>query len=130
MPATAVAIGEVGLAGDLRRVTGMDRRLAEAARSGKASREELTGSTLTITSLGAMGGIASTPVINAPEVGIIGVNKMVQRPMYLGGQLTPRLMMNLSSSFDHRIVDGREAVTFLRHVKDVIEDPTRILFEI
>ena len=106
------------------------RRLAEAARSGKASREELTGSTLTITSLGAMGGIASTPVINAPEVGIIGVNKMVQRPMYLGGQLTPRLMMNLSSSFDHRIVDGREAVSFLKRIKEVIEDPARLVLEV
>ena len=76
-----------------------------------------------------MGGIASTPVINAPEVGIIGVNKMVQRPMYINGQLTPRLMMNLSSSFDHRIVDGLEAVQFLVKIKDLIEDPEALLLE-
>ncbi|MEN8822149.1 MAG: dihydrolipoamide acetyltransferase family protein [Abyssibacter sp.] len=105
------------------------RRLAEAARSGKASREELTGSTLTITSLGAMGGIASTPVINAPEVGIIGVNKMVQRPMYINGQLTPRLMMNLSSSFDHRIVDGWDAAALIQRIKGLLEHPATLFME-
>ena len=80
------------------------KRLADAARNGKASREELSGSSITITSLGPMGGIVSTPVINAPEVAIIGVNKMVERPMVRNGQVVVRTMMNLSSSFDHRIV--------------------------
>ena len=82
------------------------QRLAEAARAGTATRAELTGSTITITSVGALGGIASTPVINRPEVAIIGVNKQVVRPVWQGAQFVPRTMMNLSFSFDHRVIDG------------------------
>ncbi|MBE0953823.1 2-oxo acid dehydrogenase subunit E2, partial [Escherichia coli] len=81
-------------------------RLAEAARSGKAQRQELSGSTITLSSLGALGGIVSTPVINHPEVAIVGVNRIVERPMVVGGNIVVRKMMNLSSSFDHRVVDG------------------------
>lgn len=99
------------------------RRLAEAARGGKAKREELTGSTLTVTSLGALGGIASTPIINAPEVAIVGVNRMVERPVIRNGQVVPRLMMNLSSSFDHRIVDGHDAASFIQAVRAQLEHP-------
>ena len=98
-------------------------RLAEAARTGKATRTELSGSTITITSLGKMGGIASTPVINAPEVAIIGVNKMVERPMVVKGQVVIRMMMNLSSSFDHRIVDGYDAASFIQRLKALLEQP-------
>src|SRR5579862_3118084 len=99
------------------------RRLAEAARSGKATRAELTGSTITITSLGALGGIAATPVINYPEVAIVGVNRIAERPVVRSGQITIRKMMNLSSSFDHRIVDGWEAASFVQRVKGLLEQP-------
>jgi 2-oxoisovalerate dehydrogenase E2 component (dihydrolipoyl transacylase) len=98
-------------------------RLAAAAREAKASREELTGSTITISSLGALGGIASTPVINSPEVAIVGVNKIVERPVVLRGQIVVRKMMNLSSSFDHRIVDGWDAASFIQEVKVCLEQP-------
>src|SRR3712207_8750431 len=81
-------------------------RLSEAARSGMAARDELTGSTITITSLGAMGGVATTPIINHPEVAIVGVNKIMVRPVWDGSTFVPKRMMNLSSSFDHRVVDG------------------------
>ena len=81
-------------------------RVTKAARDGSAKREELTGSTVTLTSLGALGGIAATPVINSPEVGIIGPNKLVERPVVRRGTVMVRTMMNLSTSFDHRIVDG------------------------
>ena len=93
------------------------RRLAAAARAGKASRDELTGSTITITSLGALGGLAATPVINHPEVAIIGVNRIAERPVVHQGQIAIRKMMNLSSSFDHRIVDGWEAASFIQRIK-------------
>lgn len=99
------------------------RRLADAARNGKAKREELSGSTLTVTSLGALGGIVTTPIINAPEVAIVGVNRMVERPMIRNGQVVPRLMMNLSSSFDHRIVDGHDAASFIQAVRGQLEHP-------
>jgi len=99
------------------------RRLAEAARAGKATREELTGSTITLTSLGRLGGIAATPVINYPEVAIIGVNRIAERPVVHYGQIAIRKMMNLSSSFDHRIVDGWEAASFIQRVKELIEQP-------
>ena len=89
------------------------RRLAEAARQGLATREELGGSTITITSLGALGGIASTPVMNWPEVAIIGVNRMAVRPVWREGGFVPRKMMNLSSSFDHRVIDGYDAAAFV-----------------
>lgn len=105
------------------------RRLADAARDGKAKREELSGSTITITSLGAMGGIVSTPVINAPEVAIVGVNKMVERPMIRNGAVVPRLMMNLSSSFDHRIVDGWDAAAFIQAIKSRLEYPATLFVE-
>jgi 2-oxoisovalerate dehydrogenase E2 component (dihydrolipoyl transacylase) len=98
-------------------------RLANAARTAKISLEELTGSTITITSLGALGGIVSTPVINAPEVAIIGVNKIVERPVYVDGALVRRQMMNLSSSFDHRVVDGADAAAFIQAIKRVLESP-------
>jgi 2-oxoisovalerate dehydrogenase E2 component (dihydrolipoyl transacylase) len=104
-------------------------RLAEAARSGKALREELAGSTLTITSLGALGGIASTPVINAPEVAIVGVNRIVERPMYRASALVPRLMMNLSSSFDHRVVDGMHAAEFVQALRAMLECPALLFVE-
>lgn len=102
------------------------KRLADAAKSGKAKRDELTGSSITITSLGTMGGIASTPIINAPEVAIIGVNKMVERPMVRNGQVVIRTMMNLSSSFDHRIVDGWDAASFVQKLKAYLEHPATI----
>lgn len=101
-------------------------RLAEAARTGTATREELSGSTITITSLGAMGGVATTPVINHPEVAIIGVNKMMVRPVWDGAQFIPRKMMNLSSAFDHRVVDGWDAAVFVQRIKTLLETPALI----
>jgi 2-oxoisovalerate dehydrogenase E2 component (dihydrolipoyl transacylase) len=105
------------------------QRLSEAARSGSATREELTGSTITITSLGALGGIASTPIINAPEVAIIGVNKIAMRPVWRGSAFEPRKIMNLSSSFDHRIIDGWEAAEFIQHLRSLLETPAKIFME-
>ena len=105
------------------------RRVSDAARNNSATKEELTGSTITITSLGRLGGIASTPIINAPEVGIIGVNKAVQRPMVVGGAVAIRLMMNLSSSFDHRFVDGYDAAAMIQAVKEHLEHPATIFID-
>jgi 2-oxoisovalerate dehydrogenase E2 component (dihydrolipoyl transacylase) len=104
-------------------------RLAEAARTGSALREELTGSTITITSLGALGGVATTPIINHPEVAIIGVNKIMMRPVWDGNRFVARKMMNLSSSFDHRVVDGWDAATFIQRIKALIETPSLISSE-
>ncbi len=104
-------------------------RLAEAARSGTATRDELSGSTITISSLGALGGIVSTPVINHPEVAIIGVNKIATRPVWDGTQFVPRKMMNLSSSFDHRIIDGWDAATFVQRIRTLLETPALIFIE-
>ncbi|RUM24132.1 2-oxo acid dehydrogenase subunit E2 [Rhizobium vallis] len=104
-------------------------RLAEAARSGTATRDELSGSTITISSLGALGGIASTPVINHPEVAIIGVNKIATRPVWDGAQFVPRKIMNLSSSFDHRIIDGWDAATFVQRIRTLLETPALIFIE-
>lgn len=104
-------------------------RLAAAAREGKATQEELSGSTITITSLGALGGIAATPVINSPEVAIVGVNKMVERPVVRQGQIVVRKMMNLSSSFDHRIVDGWDAAEFVQDVKGALEQPATLFMD-
>lgn len=104
-------------------------RLAEAARNGTATRDELTGSTITISSLGALGGIVSTPVINHPEVAIIGVNKIATRPAWDGAQFVPRKMMNLSSSFDHRIIDGWDAATFIQRIRVLLETPALIFIE-
>ena len=98
-------------------------RLAEAARAGRATRAELSGSTITISSLGALGGIVSTPVINRPEVAIVGVNRIVERPMLRGGAVVSRRMMNLSSSFDHRVVDGIDAARFIQAVRELLEAP-------
>jgi 2-oxoisovalerate dehydrogenase E2 component (dihydrolipoyl transacylase) len=104
-------------------------RLADAARSGKATREELSGSTITITSLGALGGIVSTPVINHPEVAIVGINRIVERPMIKGGAVVARQMMNLSSSFDHRVVDGLHAAEFIQVVRGYLESPATLFVE-
>lgn len=98
-------------------------RLSEAARTAKAKREELSGSTLTLTSLGKLGGIVTTPVVNMPEVSIVGVNRAVERPVVYGGQIAVRRMMNLSSSFDHRFVDGYDAAAFIQAVKALLEHP-------
>jgi 2-oxoisovalerate dehydrogenase E2 component (dihydrolipoyl transacylase) len=102
------------------------RRVSDAARNNSATKDELSGSTITITSLGRLGGIASTPIINAPEVGIIGVNKAVQRPMVVAGAVAIRLMMNLSSSFDHRFVDGYDAAALIQALKERLEHPAMI----
>jgi 2-oxoisovalerate dehydrogenase E2 component (dihydrolipoyl transacylase) len=102
------------------------RRVTEAARTNKDTREELTGSTITLTSLGKLGGIASTPIINAPEVSIIGVNRAVERPVVVGGAIMVRRMMNLSSSFDHRFVDGYDAAAMIQALKERIEHPATI----
>jgi 2-oxoisovalerate dehydrogenase E2 component (dihydrolipoyl transacylase) len=102
------------------------RRVSEAARSNRARREELSGSTITITSLGKLGGIASTPVINAPELAIIGVNRMSERAVVRHGAITVRQMMNLSSSFDHRFVDGFDAAAMIQVVKELLEHPATI----
>jgi 2-oxoisovalerate dehydrogenase E2 component (dihydrolipoyl transacylase) len=107
-------------------LAGEIRRVSEAARAGKASREELSGSTITITSLGRLGGIVSTPIINAPEMAIIGVNKAVDRPMVVNGAIAVRRMMNLSSSFDHRYVDGYDAAAMIQALKDLLEHPATI----
>ena len=99
------------------------RRVTSAARNNSIKRNELTGSTITLTSLGKMGGIASTPVINAPEVAIVGVNRAVQRPMVVDGQVAIRTMMNLSSSFDHRFVDGFDAAAMIQRMREMLEHP-------
>lgn len=102
------------------------RRVTQAARDNSAKREELTGSTITLTSLGKLGGIVSTPIINLPEVGIIGVNKAVDRPMIVGDQIEVRRMMNLSSSFDHRFVDGFDAASMIQALREMLEQPATI----
>jgi 2-oxoisovalerate dehydrogenase E2 component (dihydrolipoyl transacylase) len=104
-------------------------RLAVATRDGKAVRDELSGSTLTITSLGPFGGIVTTPVINRPEVAIIGVNRIVERPVVRGGQIVIREVMNLSSSFDHRVVDGWDAAQFVQALKGLLEQPATLFVE-
>jgi len=102
------------------------RRVSEAARNNSITKKELSGSTITITSLGKLGGIVSTPVINQPEVGIIGVNRAVERPVVLNGQIDIRLMMNLSSSFDHRFVDGYDAAAMIQCIREMLEHPAMI----
>ncbi len=104
-------------------------RLAEAARTARVTRDELGGSTITITSLGALGGIVSTPVINHPEVAIVGVNRIVERPMMRNGAVVPRMMMNLSSSFDHRVVDGVHAAEFVQVLRGFLECPATLFVE-
>ena len=118
----AEARGLAGIAAEIRRVS-------EAARTGTAKRDELTGSTITVTSLGRLGGIVSTPVINAPEVAIVGVNKAVERPVVQNGAIAVRRMMNLSSSFDHRFVDGFDAAAMIQALKDRLEHPATIFIQ-
>jgi len=104
-------------------------RLAASARAGKAVREELSGSTITVTSLGKLGGIASTPVINHPEVAIIGVNRIVSRPMAHNSTVQVRQMMNLSSSFDHRVVDGAVAAAYIQCIRRLLEHPAMLFID-
>ncbi|HEY7625873.1 MAG TPA: dihydrolipoamide acetyltransferase family protein [Ilumatobacteraceae bacterium] len=104
-------------------------RLSAAARDNTIALDELTGSTITITSLGALGGIVSTPIINYPEVAIIGVNKIATRPVWLDGGFVPRQIMNLSSSFDHRVVDGAEAAAFIQRIRTLIESPALLFID-
>jgi 2-oxoisovalerate dehydrogenase E2 component (dihydrolipoyl transacylase) len=111
---------------DLWDCAGELQRLAQAARSGAARREELTGSTITLTSLGRLGGVAATPIINLPEVAILAPNRLVERPVVRAGQVTVRKMMNLSSAFDHRIVDGHDAAAFVQAIKRDLETPARL----
>jgi len=105
------------------------KRLAEAARSGKAKSEELSGSTLTLSSLGPLGGIAATPVINRPEVAILGPNKVVERPIVRDGQIVIGKMMNLSISCDHRVVDGHDAASFVQAIKRLVETPALLFVD-
>ncbi|GGE76790.1 2-oxo acid dehydrogenase subunit E2 [Stappia taiwanensis] len=104
-------------------------RLAEAARSGAATREELSGSTITITSLGPLGAIATTPIINHPEVAIVGINKMAVRPLWDGQAFQPRKMMNISCAFDHRVIDGWDAAVFVQALKKLLETPALMFIE-
>ncbi|MBS0610070.1 MAG: 2-oxo acid dehydrogenase subunit E2 [Proteobacteria bacterium] len=104
-------------------------RLADGAKTGKLGRDELSGSSITLTSLGALGGLVSTPVINHPEVAIVGVNRMVERPMLRSGQVVARQLMNLSSSFDHRVVDGMDAAQFIQAIRALLETPALLFVE-
>jgi pyruvate dehydrogenase E2 component (dihydrolipoamide acetyltransferase) len=104
-------------------------RLGEAVRSGTATRDDLTGSTFTITSLGKLGGVLATPIINFPEVAILGVHKIEERPAVRGGQIVARHLMNLSISVDHRLADGWDGAMFLQEVKSLLEDPTTMFME-
>jgi 2-oxoisovalerate dehydrogenase E2 component (dihydrolipoyl transacylase) len=114
---------------DLWTVAGEVARVAEAARSGKAARDELAGSTITISSLGPLGGIVTTPVINHPEVAIVGVNRIVERPVFQGDAVVRRSLMNLSSSFDHRVVDGMDAAQFIQAIRALLETPALLFVE-
>ena len=101
--------------------------VAKKARDGKLSMDDLTGGTFTITNGGVFGSLVSTPIINYPQVGILGLHKIQERPMAVGGKIEIRPMMYLALSYDHRIVDGKEAVSFLVRVKEGIEDPRRLM---
>jgi 2-oxoisovalerate dehydrogenase E2 component (dihydrolipoyl transacylase) len=114
---------------DLWAMTAEVARLAQGARAGRATRDELTGSTITLSSLGALGGIASTPIINRPEVAIVGVNRIVEKPVVRGGAVVVRKTMNLSSSFDHRVVDGADAAAFIQAVRARLEQPALLFAE-
>jgi 2-oxoisovalerate dehydrogenase E2 component (dihydrolipoyl transacylase) len=111
---------------DIHKLASEIRRVSEAARNNSITKSELTGSTITITSLGKLGGIVSTPVINMPEVGIVGVNRAIDKPVVVNGQITVRTMMNLSSSFDHRFVDGYDAAAMIQRVREMLEHPATI----
>jgi 2-oxoisovalerate dehydrogenase E2 component (dihydrolipoyl transacylase) len=104
-------------------------RVSSAARENKAGKDDLSGSTITITSLGTLGGVATTPVINYPEVAIIGPNAIIERPVVRDGQIVVRKMMNLSSSFDHRVVDGYAAAEFIQKIKALLEHPATLFME-
>jgi len=106
-----------------------EHRHHQAAREGRATRDELQGSTITITSLGPLGGIVSTPVINLPEVAIVGVNRIVERPVIRQGAVVARQMMNLSSSFDHRVIDGMVAAQFVQALRGYLECPGLLFAE-
>jgi 2-oxoisovalerate dehydrogenase E2 component (dihydrolipoyl transacylase) len=105
------------------------RRVSEAARGGTAQREELSGSAITLTSLGALGGIVSTPIVNRPEVAIVGVNRISVKPVWRDGGFVPRKTMNLSSSFDHRVIDGHGAASFIQRVRALLETPASLFIE-
>ncbi|MEX3009052.1 dihydrolipoamide acetyltransferase family protein [Hoeflea sp. TYP-13] len=124
-----VAVVRNAEARDIWDIAAEAQRLANAARDGTITREELTGSTITLTSLGTIGGIVSTPVINSPEVAIVGVNKIAMRPVYQDGTFVPRKIMNLSSSFDHRIIDGWDAAEFIQHIRGSLETPATLFME-
>jgi 2-oxoisovalerate dehydrogenase E2 component (dihydrolipoyl transacylase) len=104
-------------------------RVPAAARDGSASRDQLSGSTITLTSLGPLGGIAATPIINPPEVAILGPNKLVERPVVEGAFLARRKVLNLSGSFDHRIIDGHDAASFVQRLKGLMEHPALIFMD-
>jgi 2-oxoisovalerate dehydrogenase E2 component (dihydrolipoyl transacylase) len=104
-------------------------RVTEAARAGLGSREEMSGSTITLSSLGSLGGIVSTPIVNRPEVAIVGVNKIVVKPVWRDGGFVPRKTMNLSSSFDHRVVDGFDAASFIQRLRALLEQPALLFVE-
>ena len=114
---------------DLWQTAGEVARLSDAARAGRATRDELRGSTITLSSLGALGGIVSTPVINRPEVAIVAVNRIVERPVLRGGAVVARSIMNLSSSFDHRVVDGIDAARFVQALRTMLETPALLFVE-
>ena len=114
---------------DLWELSSAITRSAEAARDGTAAARELSGSTITITSLGALGGIVSTPIINHPEVAIVGVNRIRVQPVWTGDSFAPRQVMNLSSSFDHRIVDGWDAASFVQRIKTSLESPALLFID-
>jgi 2-oxoisovalerate dehydrogenase E2 component (dihydrolipoyl transacylase) len=114
---------------DLWQIAGEVSRVAELARKGTATRDDLSGSTITVSSLGVLGGLATTPIINYPEVSIIGVNKMQTRAVWNGQAFVPRNMMNLSSSFDHRVVDGSVAASFIQRIKALVEQPKLLVDE-
>ena len=113
----------------LRQLAAEIASVTAAARDGKASRQQLAGSTITITSLGAIGGLVTTPILNAPEVAIVGVNKIETRPLWRNGSFEPRQVLNLSSSFDHRIVDGWDAATFVQRIKVLLETPALLFVD-
>ncbi|MDQ7263927.1 dihydrolipoamide acetyltransferase family protein [Paracoccus sp. PS-1] len=114
---------------DLRATAAEIARLGTAAKEGTAKRDELSGSTITITSLGPLGAIASTPILNVPEVAIVGVNRLAVRPFWNGAAFEPRKMMNLSCSFDHRVIDGWDAAVFVARLKELLETPALIFVE-
>ncbi|CAM3192544.1 Lipoamide acyltransferase component of branched-chain alpha-keto acid dehydrogenase complex [Paracoccus aminovorans] len=114
---------------DLRATAAEIARLAAAARDGSAKRDALSGSTITITSLGPLGAIASTPILNLPEVAIVGVNRLAVRPFWNGAAFEPRKIMNLSCSFDHRVIDGWDAAVFVARLKELLETPALIFVE-